>query len=228
MSWGNVIAGAASLVGGYMSNEGAKDAAKAASSGYDAATAEAARQYDLSREDMQPWLQAGRQGLTGLQSLLSSPDSIQDSAAYQWQLGQGLQALDRSAAAQGSLNSGRHTADTLNYAQGLASQEYGNQWNRLAGLAGVGQTTASGLAGLGSAYASNVGQNAIGAGNARANAYSQIANTNTQTAGALGGVLNSWLQNRNASQQPQATGTWQSLSPFGSQQGSNDPYAGWY
>ena len=64
---------------------------------------------------------------------------------------QGLQALQRTHAAAGNLNSGNADADTLKYSQGLADQSYGSYVSRLAPylqLAGAGQTAAvSGQAG---------------------------------------------------------------------------------
>lgn len=49
---------------------------------------------------------------------------------YQWRFDQGRQAVDASAAARGTLRGGNTLADLVKYGQGLASQEYGNVWNR--------------------------------------------------------------------------------------------------
>ena len=69
-------------------------------------------------------------------ALLDNPDSIQQSAAYKFRLGQGMEALQRSLGAKGLLNSGNRLTAMNDYAQGEASQEYGNQFNRLASLYG--------------------------------------------------------------------------------------------
>ena len=69
-----------------------------------------------------------------LNNLLSNPNAIQQSPAYQFALDQGNQAINRSAAAKGTLNSGNVLAELAKYGQGMASQEYGNQFNRLQGL----------------------------------------------------------------------------------------------
>ena len=69
-------------------------------------------------------------------ALLDNPDSIQQSAAYKFRLGQGMEALQRSLGAKGLLNSGNRLTAMNDYAQGVASQEYGNQFNRLASLYG--------------------------------------------------------------------------------------------
>lgn len=49
---------------------------------------------------------------------------------YQFRLEQGLGAIQNSAAAKGILNSGGTLKDLQNYGQNLASQEYGNVFNR--------------------------------------------------------------------------------------------------
>ena len=53
--------------------------------------------------------------------------------AYQFQLKQGQQALDRSAAARGMGYSGAQMKAAQQFGQGLASQEYDKQYNRASG-----------------------------------------------------------------------------------------------
>ena len=195
-----------------MSNRAARRGADAASDAQYAAIDEQRRQYDQTREDMAPWLSAGQNALVGLQGLLDDPNSIQDSNAYQWRFNQGLQGLDRSAARAGNLFSGGHNADLLAYGQGMASQEYGDQWNRLVGLAGVGQTTASTLGSFGQNSASNI-SNALGnIGQARQSMYQQQGNNNAQMAGAVGGAFNNWYQN-NLANNPGGTGWYLGKNP---------------
>jgi hypothetical protein len=55
---------------------------------------------------------------------------LQSDPSYQWRLGQGQQALERSAAARGGALSGGALKDLANYAQGAASQEYQNAYGR--------------------------------------------------------------------------------------------------
>lgn len=50
-------------------------------------------------------------------------NALQGNAGYQFNLDQGLQALQRSRAAQGMLGSGNTDTDTLSFAQGLAGQQ---------------------------------------------------------------------------------------------------------
>jgi len=52
-------------------------------------------------------------------------NALQGNAGYQFNMDQGLQALQRSRAAQGMLGSGNTDTDTLAFAQGLAGQQLG-------------------------------------------------------------------------------------------------------
>lgn len=54
-----------------------------------------------------------------------------DDPSYQWRLNQGTENLSRSLAAKGMLGSGNMAAELLAFGQGMASQEYGAQFNRL-------------------------------------------------------------------------------------------------
>lgn len=69
-----------------------------------------------------------------LSDLLNNPSSIESDPSYQFRLEQGNQAINRSAAAKGMLGSGNVLAELAKYGQGMASQEYGNQFNRLSDL----------------------------------------------------------------------------------------------
>jgi len=98
---------------------------------------------------------------------------------YAFRLSEGQKALDRAAAAKGGFNSGAAAKGLIDYNQNMASQEYGNAYNRyntnqtnlynrLAGLSGTGQTSANTLATAGQNYANAVGGNLNAAGNAAA------------------------------------------------------------
>lgn len=69
-----------------------------------------------------------------LKSLMANPDSIKDTAAYKFSFDQGKDAIERSAAAKGMLGSGNVLAELAKFGQGLASQQYNTEANRIAGL----------------------------------------------------------------------------------------------
>ncbi|MGW1422695.1 hypothetical protein ACWAT4_21575 [Bradyrhizobium manausense] len=68
-------------------------------------------------------------GANGTEGLTRAMDTFKNSGqygAYGFSLDQGLQALNRTHAAAGSLASGNADADSLKYATGLAGQTYSN------------------------------------------------------------------------------------------------------
>ena len=110
----------------------------------------------------------GSRGGTGadMSVFFESPD-------YQFNLAEGQKAIDRSLAARGRTLSGAGVREGVRYASGMASNEFGNFYNRLANLAGIGQTATGSTAAAGANAANNIAQNHLYAGNARANGYMQ-------------------------------------------------------
>lgn len=191
-----VAAVATVAVGAYSANQqkkSAQGAANAAAQGTAAEIAERQRQFDLTRQDQAPWLQAGTSAL-GRLSALSSGDmsGFYTSPDYRFNVEQQMQGLDRSAAARGAMFSGGADADRMKMMSGLASQQFGDYWNRQAGLANVGQTVASGLGSLGMGMAN---QNAYSIGNAtlaRQSAYGARADANAQLAATTANAFGNW------------------------------------
>lgn len=156
-----------------------------------AATAEQRRQYDLTRQDQLPFLQGAYDALNRQQAALEGDFSgFEDSPDYAFARQQALQSQERGAAARGGFMGGGADADRMTLASGLASQNFGNYWNRLAGRAGQGQSAATTLGGLGANMATNIGGNLMDAANARASSYANTANQwgnfGNQAAGAFG------------------------------------------
>lgn len=177
-----------SLLSGLFGNKSAGQAANASVQGYQQGIDAINGFYKDAQGYLDPYMQSGLAGNSALMKLLQDPNSIKDSAAYQWRFGQGMDALDKSAAARGSLFSGAHTKDAMTFGQGLASQEYDNQWNRLMGLTGLGQNTAMGLGQLGMGAGNSIANLYSNQGNARASAYAQKGANN---ANMVGGILGS-------------------------------------
>lgn len=134
---------------------------------------------------------------TTVQPAPTAPDysAFYKSPGYTFRLNEGINALDRSAASRGRLYSGAQMKGVNNYAQGMASEEYNNYANRLASLAGVGQTAATSTASLGAQTAGNVGNSLMEGGQARASGYLGQAN-------AWGNALNDYM-------------TWQGMNTYG-------------
>ena len=116
-----------------------------------------------------------------------SPDysAFYKSPGYDFRFQEGVRAIDRSASAKGMLMSGGLQRELVRYGQGVASSEFGNYANRLASLAGVGQTAAFGTGQLGSAAAGQVGRISGGLGQT-------IMSQGTARAGGIVDAANAW------------------------------------
>ena len=168
----------------------ANKAADAQKSATKKTIAEQARQFDLSRADQMPWLNAGSSALTQQQALLKGDFSqFYQSPDYQFALDQGMKGLDRSAAARGKLYSGGYGQDLTKYAQGMATQNYNNYYDKLAGLSRTGQSTATNLGQLGQNYANAFGNAQQANANARASAYQTYGDAAKQGMSQIGGWL---------------------------------------
>ncbi|MBN3848521.1 hypothetical protein G3N58_17050 [Paraburkholderia sp. Ac-20342] len=139
-----------------------------------------------------------------LQQQFTAPTlaQVRQTPGYQFQLDQGEQAINNSAAARGGLLSGATLKDLLSYSQGLADTTYqqdfnnalstfntnynsaANNANRLSGLTTMGQNAATNVGNQGLQTAANAGQLTTSAANA--SAAGTVASSN-----ALSGALSS-------------------------------------
>ena len=166
----------------------------------------AADQLKLQREiwekqqaDYKPYLEQGQYGINTLGALMrpnaDTSAILKNDPSYQFRLKQGQQALDRSSAARGMGYSGAQMKAAQDYGQGMASTEFGNYYNRLAGLAQGGQQAAGSMAQAGGQYAQNAGNTFANLSNAQTSILGQQANARasgyTANANAISGGLNS-------------------------------------
>lgn len=207
-----IVGGASTAIAGGKAAKAQGQAAETAAAASERSTQlqieEAKRQYDLTRADYTPYRETGYKALDTLAGLYGvGPNKIDPTAAlkatpgYQFQMDEGLKAINRSSAARGSLNSGGADKARIRYAEGIASGAYDTYSNRLAALAGVGQSATGSTAAAGqaasnaitSAYGVN-GQNqaaaATAAGNARASSY---ANTGSAINGTVNNLASLYL-----------------------------------
>ena len=116
--------------------------------------------------------------------------SWQTDPGYEFRLGEGLGSIEGSAAARGGLYSGATMRDLQKYGQDYASQEFGNIYNRLAGVADTGLSAAQMSGNASMQTAGNVG-NALGAmGNAQAAGYIGQGNAWNNGIGNALGIMN--------------------------------------
>ena len=95
---------------------------------------------------MSPYSNAGRAGVEGFLSLLANPSSVTSLPGYEFRRQQGQQAIERSAAAKGMLQSGNNLTNIMDYNQNYATQAYGEELNRRLSLANLGAAVAPGQA----------------------------------------------------------------------------------
>jgi hypothetical protein len=96
---------------------------------------------------------------------------FQTDPGYQFRFEEGQRALDRGAAARGGLLSGGYGRKAIRYGQGFASNEFGNVYNRIANIAGLGQVGAGQSGGYAMQAGQGMGNAAGNAGFARASGY---------------------------------------------------------
>ena len=248
----------ASLIGGAMSSSAASNAADAQRAaaaesaaaqreGADKSIAAQREMFDIGRADLSPYREGGDAALNRLRSYLgiggdtTSPmfgkytqdftmSDFTTDPGYQFRLEQGMNALNRSAAARGMGQSGANIKGALEYGQNLGSQEYQNAFNRyqtnrasqldpLFKLYGGGQSAAAGSAvqagnlgqNLGQTYTNlgqGLGQAAVAGGNAQASGYINQSNALNN---ALSQGMSSYAQS--------------GRSPYNNFLGSSSPYS---
>ena len=204
MTYAAVAIGGAALVGGgmvtqgYFGNKSSKRAAKAQGNAMNAYLAEMRRAKEATIGYHKPYEQAGREGLNLLtQYLTGDPTATQNrleqSPGYQFRLNQGQNSIQNLLASKGGLQSGAAMKALTEYAQGTASQEFGNQVGYLQGLAGIGQNAATAMgnaefnAGANMANASQ--QGILGQGMAMANRDAQMGNIFGGGMSQVGGTM---------------------------------------
>jgi hypothetical protein len=160
-------------------------------------------QINSAKTNFQPYLNVGNQATYTLGQLTGTggnnkPDfsSFFNDPSYQFAQQQGQRGALNAANAQGVGLSGGTLKDLSEFNSGLASQQYGNYFNRLMGLSQQGANAASGLGNLAVGQATNatnaatgIGNTTQGLGQAQASGAVGVANA------ASGGVSNSLLAN---------------------------------
>jgi hypothetical protein len=183
------------------------------------------QQYNTSQKNAAPWLNAGTGAINTLYSDLkngkygdwtgsftapTAAEAAQD-PGYAFRVSEGLKGIDRGAAARGGILTGGTLKAEQQFGQDMASQEYGNvynrrfqeylqkygefnnnqtnDFNRYASIAGVGQQAATSTAQIGQQAANNVGSILLQSGNDQAAGINNAAAA--RASGYIGGA-NSW------------------------------------
>jgi hypothetical protein len=199
------ITGGASIVSGLIGSRAAKKAAQQQADAIRQASEVQERMFQQGRADLAPYRDIGYTALkdiTAQQPYLTGrfedyrDQYLDPSMAFR--LGIGEQTTQRAANVGGGALSGNTLRALQDYSQGLASTEYSNAFNRfqtergniyntLANIAGMGQGAVNTGVQAGQATAQNLGQLAVGGGQAQAAGTMGAANA---LAGGIGGIGN--------------------------------------
>ena len=179
------IGGAASLAGGMMQSNAAQQAASTQAAAADKALALQQQQYEQSRQDSLPWMNAGKTALDAYMGELGLSEAakngtfqsgFQKTPGYDFQMQQGQEGVQNSLAALGMKNSGAGLKAITRYSQGLADQTYNNYLDRLSAASTGGQASVSNQNVLGQNAVAQMGQTLQDKGAATASGYVGSAN----------------------------------------------------
>lgn len=202
---GQALMAGSAILGGVIAGSGAQSAASTQADAANRAADLQKQQFDKQMELQDPFRQAGLTGQNRLMEMLGlggdtgaagygkyardfSMADYQADPGYAFRLKAGTDALRHQAAARGGLISGGTLKGMQDYAQGSASQEYGNAFNRyqtnranqlqpLGSLMSSGQAAASNQAGQAGQYGVNAGNMMMQAGQAIGAGQLGMANT---------------------------------------------------
>lgn len=172
-SWSSLIPAAAGIGSALIGSQASNRATDAQTAGNAEALALQRQMYDQNRADLAPYREAGTSALSTLAGEANRP--FTETPGYQFRFDEGQRAVNSSMGAQGMLDSGARLKALTRYGTGMAEQGYGEYSNRLASLAGLGQTATGQGVSAGQGYAGAAGGLMQNSGQARA-------------AGAVGGA----------------------------------------
>ena len=160
---GNIANVAGGLLGAYGNYQSGKDVSKAAQQAVQVAD---------------PFAPYRGQYASALSGLYNNPWQIANSPGYQFRLAQGLEGINRNAAAAGYLGSGNRLMELMRYGQDYGSQEFDKEIARLSGLSGATTGSPAAAGQLQASYANSLG-----------NAYTNTAGAIGSAIGSLGGLF---------------------------------------
>lgn len=195
------------VVGGAVQAYSASKAADAQIAAANTAANTSLSMYNTTRGDLSPYRQIGNTAgdmLTSKLQDLTTPitmdqATLEKTPGYQFNLTQGLKAVQNSAAARGLGSSGAALKGAATFATGLADNTYQQQfsnantnqtnaYNRLKGLVDTGANAAAQTGQAGTSAANTAANAQVGAGNAAAAGYNAIGTAATGVANSVAGA----------------------------------------
>lgn len=189
-----LLSAGTNLLGAGIGAVGATKAAGIQSDAANQANQTLLSMFNQNRADLAPWRNVGGAAITRAGDILNPGGGqrlLEMDPGYDFRLAEGNKAIDRAAAARGMFDSGPTLKALTRYGQDFAGGEFGNAYNRLLALAGMGQTATANTGQLGATAATNIANNQTSAGAANASGYVGAANAIT---GGLGGFLRNYQE----------------------------------
>ena len=244
------IAGAGALasgIGAMNSSDAATQAAQVQAAAAGKASDQSLQQYYQTRNDLAPYRAIGGNAgntLSGSLNDLAKPfnpdmSTLENTPGYQFALNQGLQGVQNSASARGLGISGAAMKGAADYAQGLASKTYNDQFNidqtnkqnsfnKLLQVTGIGQNAANQTGAMGQAATQNA--NTFATTGAAATAAGDVGSANAITSGLNGAsnnIMNGYFTNRlldNQANNPNSTVSAPMTNPYGPRNPNSSGY----
>lgn len=185
-----VLSAGSTIYSANKTSSAARDAANTQAAATQSAIDEQRRQFDINQENQKPYLDAGKVALGKLANENDIPfdaSKVQLDPGYQFGLTEGQKAIDRKTAAAGGRISGAALKAAAQYGTDYATTGYNTAYNRqnqartdrlnrLAALAGIGQTATTQIGNQGAYTSGNTANLITSQGNATG--ASQIAQGN--------------------------------------------------
>lgn len=153
-----VITVGAGMVMANQARKAASGAANAQAAAAQAGIAEQKSQFEAMQQLLQPYVQAGNLGLTGMADLngMNGPeaqkkalDALQASPQFASMIQQGENSILQNASATGGLRGGNTQAALAQFRPQVLTSLIDQQYQRLGGLAQLGQASAAGVGAAG-------------------------------------------------------------------------------
>lgn len=224
MSWvalaigGSAAVGAgASIYSGITGANAAKDASQIQAQSAQQGLAFQKDVFNKGQENLAPYLGLGKSAVGTIGGLYGyggggaggKPDysAFTNSPDYNFAFTQGRDATQNTLNASGNLRGGAGAAALTNFGQGLASQQYGNYFSRLMGMAGMGQQAAGQGLNFGATMGGQISQQYGNIGQANASGVIGAANAYSGAATGVANAANSYASNSIYSRMMSGTGT---------------------
>ena len=125
-------------------------------------------QEHQARDDYAPYRATGETATNALNGLMKDPSALAKDPSFGFEMGQGTQAVDRSAAGSGSLYSGATLKALQRYGTDYAGTKLNDAYTRYEGAANLGLSAVNGTTSSGQNAQNQISNNLIGAGNVTA------------------------------------------------------------